>query len=144
MGIYDRDWFWEDHDAREAKYGKNFNTNNNSSRKKRNASNKAFLHNGNLSEGFKNALRESKVEQEKALFAIAASFFGVILVLLLYDKFHYTLPFTLMLIYDVWMLFYIFTKRPKPGLGTRLLALFFFLFSVGFVGGMLYLLYLGQ
>ena len=82
-----------------------------------------------------------KAEQSKNLFAIAASFYGVFLVLFAYSYFHFTLPIILMLIYDIWMLGYVFSKKPKAGVGTKVLAVIFFLISVGVLGLMLYFIF---
>ena len=82
-----------------------------------------------------------KAEHSKNLFAIAASFYGAFLALLAYNHFHFTLPIILMLIYDVWMLVYVFSKKPKAGVGTKVLAVIFFLISVGLMGLMLYLIF---
>lgn len=139
MGIMDRDWYREDYNERQAKYGKN--TGNGSSRKKERESCKASSHKGMLSEGFINAARTSETEREKALYAVAGSFFGALLSLFLYSKLRYTFPITLMILYDFWMIIYVFTKRPKTSVGTRILAIFFFFISEGMLSLMLYLIY---
>lgn len=82
-----------------------------------------------------------KAEHSKNLFAIAASFYGAFLALLAYNHFHFTLPIILMLIYDIWMLGYVFSKKPKAGVGTKVLAVIFFLISVGVLGLMLYFIF---
>lgn len=81
-------------------------------------------------------------EQSKALYAIAASFFGAVLALFIVGKYNFIWPVIIMLLYDLWMVVYVFAKKPKTGIGTRVLAVIFFLLSVGVMGLILYLKFL--
>ena len=81
----------------------------------------------------------NSAEQSKALFAIAGSFFGAFLALLILSRFNFIWPVFIMLLYDLWMIVYVFTKKPKTGIGTRILAVIFFVFSVDILGVIIYL-----
>ncbi len=78
------------------------------------------------------------LERDKALFAISVSIYGAMLALFILTTFHNTLPVILMLIYDVWMILHIFTKKPKTTGGVRFLAVIFFLISFGLLAAMLH------
>lgn len=83
-----------------------------------------------------------KAEGSKNLFIVATSFYGAFIALWLTSKTMTAWPLIIvMLIYNIWMLITIFTKKPKTGIGTKILAIFFFIFSEGIMGFMAYSLY---
>lgn len=83
-----------------------------------------------------------KAENSKNLFIVATSFYGAFITLWLTSKTMMTWPLIIvMLVYNIWMLTTIFTKKPKTGIGTKILAIFFFIFSEGIMGFMVYSLY---
>ena len=81
------------------------------------------------------ATNENPVDAEtstnsRAQIAISMSIYGMLLAKLIKYALGFSFPAIFMIIYDIGMVFYVFTKKPKVGVGTKVLAILFFLVSV--------------
>ncbi len=133
MSIEDRDWYREAYKEKEEKYGGDFSLH---SKPKINSGNGNPPRRPTMT---KNADPSSKGKGLSKTVLILITFYGSVGVLFLTSKITVAWPLVfVMLIYNIWMLITVFAKKPKSGIGIKILALFFFIFSEGVMGLLAY------
>ena len=78
------------------------------------------------------SLKSEPANYTKNLFFVVTSFYGAFIALWLMTKTTMAFPLVIaMLIYNIWMLITIFAKKSMAGIGTKILAILFFVISEG-------------